>query len=304
MTVRPEQLVRGLWLVLGALAACSGEHATSHAVYASGEPLGDWYKDEAPATPATPDTPDAGPNSDSMHDGGLPAAPAEVPTGGTGGAAGNVSEADAGSATPSAGAGGRSAASPPAALVEFQFLTLMQHMRELKGSCDSERTDAARAKCQCTAQAEDPLARGPCNAGAVWLTTPTGELVDVLELWGGYRQNLIRYTTVRSTYLATLDQTDGGKLVQHLVVDGISSATLAKHETHHVTWKHTDWRGQAVPAGAYKLVVEVADYDTEMTDGLVQNAVLEVPVNTQTRAQPSLQDQPYFQRLALHYEQD
>jgi hypothetical protein len=58
---------------------------------------------------------------------------------------------------------------------------------------------------------------------------------------------------------------------------------------------------QAVPRGAFKLIVEVADADTmSVPNGM--NAVLELSFDTQKRTQVKVADMAYYTNIELRYE--
>lgn len=86
----------------------------------------------------------------------------------------------------------------------------------------------------------------PRNVGAIWIETATGQFVKTLEVWA----------FIRASHL-----TKWRAEAQSNQVDAVASATLSQHKTHHVTWNMTDASGNAVAAGAYKIIIEVTDHN-------------------------------------------
>ncbi|HEX2675086.1 MAG TPA: DUF2271 domain-containing protein, partial [Polyangiales bacterium] len=84
------------------------------------------------------------------------------------------------------------------------------------------------------------------NIGAIWIETSSGQFVKTLEIWA----------FIRRVYLSKWNADSGGS-----TIDAVSSATLSNHKTHHVTWNMLDSAGNPVPDGAYKVMIEVTDYD-------------------------------------------
>jgi hypothetical protein len=121
----------------------------------------------------------------------------------------------------------------------------------------------------------------PNNVGAIWIETSGGQFVKTLEVWA----------FIRVVYLTKYNAEAGGSRV-----DAVSSATLANHRAHHVTWNLKDANGAAVPDGAYKMIVEVTDADA--TGKFVSVDFMKAPgVAPLTPA-----DNPYFtgMQLAFH----
>jgi hypothetical protein len=86
----------------------------------------------------------------------------------------------------------------------------------------------------------------PRNVGAIWVETASGQFVKSLEVWA----------FLRRSHLDKWNLESGGS-----TVDAVVSATLSDHKTHHVTWDMLDAAGNPVPDGAYKIIVEVTDYN-------------------------------------------
>lgn len=85
----------------------------------------------------------------------------------------------------------------------------------------------------------------PKNIGAIWIEDESGAYVRSIEVWAGIRKRDLRQ------YVSKL----GGRKD----TDVTTSATLRAHRAHEVTWDLKDSSGAVVPAGAYKLYVEVTD---------------------------------------------
>ncbi|MEI2747932.1 MAG: DUF2271 domain-containing protein [Ferruginibacter sp.] len=86
----------------------------------------------------------------------------------------------------------------------------------------------------------------PKNIGAIWIETAAGQYVKTVKRWANRRlQYLTRYRTA-----------SGGD-----VTDAITGATLTSHITHDVTWNLTDRNRCEVPAGQYRVVMELTDQD-------------------------------------------
>jgi hypothetical protein len=86
----------------------------------------------------------------------------------------------------------------------------------------------------------------PRNVGAIWIEDGTGTFVKTLAVWAATRA---RYLT-KFTAEAKANR-----------VDAVTSATLGNHSMHNVTWNMTTASGGSAPLGAYKVIVEVTDYD-------------------------------------------
>jgi hypothetical protein len=86
----------------------------------------------------------------------------------------------------------------------------------------------------------------PKNIGAIWIETSSGAFVKTLEVWAATRARYL------SRWRA---ETNSNR------VDAVSSATLRSHVMHTAHWDLTDVSGNPVPAGEYKLVVEITDHD-------------------------------------------
>lgn len=86
----------------------------------------------------------------------------------------------------------------------------------------------------------------PKNVGAIWIETSTGTFVKTVERWA----------RIRARFLTRFAASSKNNLV-----DAVSSATLANHRVHTVTWNLTDVARKRVPDGAYRLAIELTDRD-------------------------------------------
>ncbi len=86
----------------------------------------------------------------------------------------------------------------------------------------------------------------PKNIGAIWIETAAGQYVKTVKRWANRR---LRYLT---RYAAA----SGGD-----ITDAVTGATLPSHTTHTVTWNLTDRNRCEVPAGQYRVVMELTDQD-------------------------------------------
>lgn len=87
----------------------------------------------------------------------------------------------------------------------------------------------------------------PKNVGAIWVADASGKLVKSLEVWA----------STRVRYLSEYNKVRAG-----MSIDAMSRATLPNHRAHQVMWNLKDRSGAAVPAGKYKLNLELTDTDS------------------------------------------
>lgn len=91
----------------------------------------------------------------------------------------------------------------------------------------------------------------PKNCTVVWIETDAGDYVTTLELNARLRVPGLVYFDQRGC-LAKLGP------------DVITGATLRDHETNHeLSWEGTDFAGDPVPDGTYRLMIEVTETDKE-----------------------------------------
>ena len=118
----------------------------------------------------------------------------------------------------------------------------------------------------------------PRNIGAIWIETAAGQFVKTIERWG----------KTRARYLTRFNTSSGGN-----IVDAITSATLSNHTTHERMWNLSDKTECEVPAGSYKVVIEMTDRDGPGTS-------LEIPWTKGTAPQTfPATDNTYFHDLLL-----
>lgn len=265
----------------------------SRVSYASQEPFGTWYvpedsqahvEEDAPAKPdaATPSEPDGPvtprPRPDESGNG---SGGSRSPARGGAGASGNAAGAAAARAGTTAGGG----ASAKTTHVVLDYTTDVQHAREWDTALPAELVGTREACADPGSKSAAPppkvkSARGPCNVGIVWVTSSAGELIDVIEYWGGkglYAEHLVAFAVAKDAYRDS--HSDSADLNKYVRADAVSGATLLVHEPHSVTWNHSNWKNEPVPAGEYKFSVEVADYDTNDEKGAA-NAMIELMVDT------------------------
>ncbi len=173
------------------------------------------------AAPTTPQTNPAAPAGSA----GAAAAPMAAGTGGTGapmtGSAAGATGGTAGAGDP----GGGTTAGPKPTMLSMQVTTVTQGGRY-----------------------------APKNVGAIWVEDSSGKWVYTLEYWDGF---------INAQWLTAYQASGGPAYVpvfSTIPPDVTASATLNAHKTHNVTWSLKDSKGNTVPDGAYKLVVEVTEY--------------------------------------------
>lgn len=84
----------------------------------------------------------------------------------------------------------------------------------------------------------------PRNVGAIWVERADGTFVRTLKRWA----------RVRGRWLQRFNASARGN-----VVDAITSATLAAHTTHEVSWDLLDFEDCEIDNGAYQVVFELTD---------------------------------------------
>lgn len=89
------------------------------------------------------------------------------------------------------------------------------------------------------------------NVGAAWVEQEGGGFVRTLVVWGEVRRdNLVAWNAAA----------DGN------LVDAVTGATRGSHRTSVTTWDLRDAAGQAAPAGAYWLMLEFTEADSNKGD--------------------------------------
>lgn len=98
------------------------------------------------------------------------------------------------------------------------------------------------------------------NAAVAWIERDGGELVRTLAVWAEVRrEHLIRWRA-----------TSGND-----VADAMTSATRGRHGTLDLRWDLHDLQGQAAPPGAYRLLVEFTEDNSNK--GAPAGPVLDIP---------------------------
>jgi hypothetical protein len=121
----------------------------------------------------------------------------------------------------------------------------------------------------------------PKNVGAIWIEDASGAWVKTLAVWAGVSTRfLTSYCAANKT---------GNKM------DAITSATLAAHKTHQVTWDLTGADHKVVADGDYNVLVECTDHNGT-------GKLLTVPFHKAQAPMMSMPaDTPYFHALELRY---
>jgi len=89
-------------------------------------------------------------------------------------------------------------------------------------------------------------AYAPRNCGAIWITNSQNQFVKTIKVWAAtYRYTLIRWIN------SSGQNTQGA----------ITSASLNNHQLHNITWNGTDYAGNSVPDGDYKINVEFTEHN-------------------------------------------
>jgi hypothetical protein len=93
----------------------------------------------------------------------------------------------------------------------------------------------------------------PKNVGAIWIADSSGKWLFTLEYWNSLvnSQWLTKYNSVNGPAYVLFGAT--------APADTVTGATLAMHKTHTVNWSFKDSKGQVVPDGAYKLMIELTE---------------------------------------------
>jgi hypothetical protein len=89
----------------------------------------------------------------------------------------------------------------------------------------------------------------PKNVGAIWVMNSQNQFVKTLEVWAGIRANHL----VNWQRQAAANR-----------VDAVTGATILSHRAHQAKWDCKDARGQVVPNGQYKMVVEFTEDDSAL----------------------------------------
>ncbi|MFI5306235.1 MAG: DUF2271 domain-containing protein [Polyangiales bacterium] len=118
----------------------------------------------------------------------------------------------------------------------------------------------------------------PRNVGAIWIEDSSGKFVKTLKVWAA----------TRARYLSKF-----GTDAMSNRLDAVTSATISQFGAQHATWNLTDVNRAAVPNGAYKVVIEVTDYD-----GTGQNASADFTLDGMPHS-VTAPDQQYFTGMKI-----
>lgn len=114
------------------------------------------------------------------------------------------------------------------------------------------------------------------NVGAAWIERAGGGFVRTLVLWADVRRDhLVRW------------QSAGG-----VETDAVTSATRGSHRTSEAAWDLRDAQGQLAPPGAYRLLIEFTEENSNKSDP--PGPLLDVPF---TLGGPSLPVAPAHPRF-------
>ena len=89
----------------------------------------------------------------------------------------------------------------------------------------------------------------PRNVGAIWIADDGGAYVKSLDVWGNRRLSHVEAWNA-ATNAAGVPQDR---------VDAVTGATAPSHRTHAVSWDCTNYAGELVPDGSYRVYFEVTE---------------------------------------------
>lgn len=126
----------------------------------------------------------------------------------------------------------------------------------------------------------------PKNVGAIWVEDAQNNFVKTLKVWANKREkHLIKWRAA-----------SGGN-----TVDAVTSATIRKHGTHSATWDCTDFNGNLVADGNYKIYIEFTETNSA-SDGKPPGKWTAVQFTKGPTDQTVLpQDEQYFKNIKLTY---
>jgi hypothetical protein len=91
----------------------------------------------------------------------------------------------------------------------------------------------------------------PSNIGAIWIADSSGKFVKTLAVWANRRMRHLE---------AWMDATTAAGLPRD-TIDAVTSATARSHGTHISTWNCTDAKKAQVPRGAYRVCMEMTEFN-------------------------------------------
>jgi hypothetical protein len=91
----------------------------------------------------------------------------------------------------------------------------------------------------------------PSNIGAIWIADSNGKFVKTLAIWANRRMRHLE---------AWMDATTAAGVPRD-TIDAVTSATARSHGTHISTWNCTDAKKAQVPRGAYRLCMEMTEFN-------------------------------------------
>jgi hypothetical protein len=91
----------------------------------------------------------------------------------------------------------------------------------------------------------------PSNIGAIWIADSSGKFVKTLAVWANRRMRHLE---------AWMDATTTAGVPRD-TVDAVTGSTARSHGTHISTWNCTDTKKAQVPRGAYRLCMEMTEFN-------------------------------------------
>jgi hypothetical protein len=91
----------------------------------------------------------------------------------------------------------------------------------------------------------------PLNIGAIWLTDSSGKFVKTLAVWANRRKR----------HLEAWNEATAAAGVPGDTVDAVTGSTARNHGAHVSTWNCTDFKKAQVPRGAYRLCMEMTEFN-------------------------------------------
>jgi hypothetical protein len=91
----------------------------------------------------------------------------------------------------------------------------------------------------------------PLNIGAIWVTDSSGKFVKTLAVWANRRKR----------HLEAWNEVTAAAGVAGDTVDAVTGSTARNHGAHSSTWNCTDYKKAQVPRGAYRLCMEMTEFN-------------------------------------------
>jgi hypothetical protein len=100
----------------------------------------------------------------------------------------------------------------------------------------------------------------PSNIGAIWIADTSGKFIKTLAVWASRRMR----------HLEEWMQVTTAAGVPRDTVDAVTGSTARSHTAHVVRWNCTDSKRMQVPRGAYRLCMEMTEYNGPGPKGCIQ----------------------------------